>query len=163
MTQFSLHFPRLQHILATVTLLNSSHVYMAQSFSMSCKSTATTQISVKSAGFHPVNGIYHAQSATSIPAGFDRTCRNMNWDTEQMWKNLSDQKTAWFEQSDNESYIYWNRGDGKWWMDGPSGAGVYIVPDPNLVVGNGLPPTSGWVALSSDFNPVPEVKVLEQT
>ncbi len=80
-----------------------------------------------------------------------------------MWKNLSDQKTAWFEQSDNESYIYWNRGDGKWWMDGPSGAGIYVVPDPNLVVGNGLPPTSGWVPLSSDFNPVPEVKVLEQT
>eukprot|EP00957_Ditylum_brightwellii_P017557 1322699-Ditylum_brightwellii.AAC.1 len=43
-----------------------------------------------------------------------------------MWKRLSDGERPWFE-SENKSYIYWNRGDGKWWMDGPSGSCVYIV------------------------------------
>jgi hypothetical protein len=30
------------------------------------------------------------------------------------------QVTPWWE-ADNDSYIYFNRGDGQWWLDGPDG------------------------------------------
>ena len=35
---------------------------------------------------------------------------------------------AWYEH-DNEAYIYWNRSDGRWWIDVPSGAGAYVSDD----------------------------------
>jgi hypothetical protein len=117
-------------------------------------SKAPQQISIRSAGLQDVNGVYVQQSPTIIPAGFDRTCRAMNWNTEQMWKQLSDQSRPWYE-ADNESYVYWNRGDGKWWIDGPSGAGVYIVKNDGW-----FPPKSGWIALDRDYEPIPEVTPL---
>jgi len=55
---------------------------------------------------------------------------------------------------ENGSYIYWNRSDGRWWMDGPSGAGLYIVKN-----SNDLPPTSGWQALRGSKAPLPEIKL----
>ena len=117
-------------------------------------SKAPQQISIRSAGFQHVNGVYEQQSPTNIPAGFDRTCRAMNWNTEQMWKQLSDQSRPWYE-AENESYVYWNRGDGKWWIDGPSGAGIYIVKNDAL-----FPPKIGWIALDKDYEPIPEVTTL---
>jgi hypothetical protein len=112
---------------------------------------APQKISIRSAGFQHVNGIYQQKSPTLIPAGFDRTCRAMNWNTEQMWTQLSDQCRPWYE-AENESYVYWNRGDGKWWIDGPSGAGIFIVKNDGW-----FPPKSGWIALDSDYEPLPEV------
>jgi hypothetical protein len=111
------------------------------------------QISIRSAGFNAVNGVYQQKHPTVIPSGFDRTCRSMNWDTAQMWNQLSDQRRPWYE-AENESYVYWNKGDGKWWIDGPSGAGVYIVKNAGWV-----PPKSGWISLDSDYQPVPTVLV----
>mmetsp|Transcript_8575 Transcript_8575/g.11342 ORF Transcript_8575/g.11342 Transcript_8575/m.11342 type:complete len:127 (-) Transcript_8575:184-564(-) len=120
-----------------------------------------SQVAVYSAGYHLVNGIYKIKKPNIIPAGFDRTCQAMNWDTNQMWKRLSDGERPWFE-NENESYIYWNRGDGKWWMDGPSGSGVYIVKSNDR-----LPPRMGWVSLGSgsEYNPSPvvELKVDDDT
>lgn len=116
---------------------------------------APQKISIQSAGFEHVNGVYDQKSPTLIPAGFDRTCRAMNWDTEQTWKQLSDQARPWYE-AENESYVYWNRGDGKWWIDGPSGAGIFIVKNDGW-----FPPKSGWMALDSDYEPLPKVTPLE--
>ena len=113
------------------------------------------KIRISGGGFHHCNGVYERRSPTIIPAGFDRTCRQMNWDTEQMWKQLSDQSRPWYE-AENESYIYWNRGDGKFWIDGPSGAGVYIVKNDGLT-----PPSEGWVSLSNDYEPAPTVSSLD--
>lgn len=79
----------------------------------------------------------------------------MKWDTVQLWNQLSDNKRPWYE-AENESYVYWNRVDGKWWIDGPSGAGVYIVKHDGWV-----PPKNGWVALDLDYSPVPTVAALE--
>eukprot|EP01063_Lacrimia_lanifica_P035781 TRINITY_DN6909_c0_g4_i1.p1 TRINITY_DN6909_c0_g4~~TRINITY_DN6909_c0_g4_i1.p1 ORF type:complete len:124 (+),score=20.28 TRINITY_DN6909_c0_g4_i1:139-510(+) len=110
---------------------------------------------VRSAGVADVNGRYSARDPKVIPAGFGRTCRQMGWDTPQMWAQLSDGRRPWFE-AENESYIYWNRGDGKWWIDGPSGAGVYIVPS-NAPV----PPGSGWQPLAPEYAPLPSVEALE--
>lgn len=139
--------------LIVTNLFFARHV---SSFSMT-SSDSTITISISSAGSNPlVNGIYHPKSPTTVPAGFDRTCRVMNWDTDSMWKQLSDRQRPWYE-AENESYIYWNRGDGKWWIDAPSGDGVYIVEDSGIV-----PPEGGWVSLSGDDDAAPIVNVLER-
>ena len=62
-----------------------------------------------------------------------------------MWRKLSDGRRPWFE-SDNGSYIYWNRSDGCWWIDGPTGAGVYIQKRDSEV-----PPVDGeWKPLNTE-------------
>ena len=71
---------------------------------------------------------------------------------EQTWKELTTGTTPWFE-SDNDSYIYLNR-DGRWWIDDPSGAGVYIAKHDGA---SETPPTSGYVPLSGGELPVPQV------
>ena len=57
-------------------------------------------------------------------------------------------------QAPNEAYMYWNRGDGKWWIDVPDGAGAYIALSDALD-----PPVSGWTALPGKKGPVPVVQV----
>ena len=117
-------------------------------------------VEIVGAGFSPVNGIYDSAEANAdIPAGFVKTCVEMGWDSQEMWKKLYDTSTPWFTHRDNDSYIYRNKGDGRWWIDGPSGAGVYIVPSRDK-----LPPSAQWVALDKQFLPVPQVSLqnLEQ-
>eukprot|EP00566_Odontella_aurita_P023071 CAMPEP_0113527732 /NCGR_PEP_ID=MMETSP0015_2-20120614/1456_1 /TAXON_ID=2838 /ORGANISM="Odontella" /LENGTH=127 /DNA_ID=CAMNT_0000426193 /DNA_START=249 /DNA_END=632 /DNA_ORIENTATION=- /assembly_acc=CAM_ASM_000160 len=112
------------------------------------------RIEVKNSGEPTVNAVYEERNPTSVPEGFSRTCKSMRWQPDEMWERLSDGRKPWFEAS-NESYIYWNRGDGKWWIDGPSGAGLYIVSSPES-----SPPSEGWVALSGARQPVPVLEVL---
>ena len=81
---------------------------------------------VNGAGFDPVNGIYHSQPHTSVPSKFDAVCRQQGWDTGEMWKKLNGRRD-WYKHEDNESYIYYNCSDNKWWIDGPDGLGVYIT------------------------------------
>jgi len=108
---------------------------------------------VQGAGLSDVNGLYAARDPRIVPLGFSLTCAENAWDSEKMWLQLSDQATPWYE-AENGSYIYWNRGDGKWWIDGPDGKGVYIVKAPNDVV-----PSSGWQALPGAPSPLPTVEV----
>ena len=117
----------------------------------SCKS-----ILVRGSGETAVNGLFAPRDPSTIPAGFRRTCVEMNWPTDVMWKKLSDGKRPWFE-SDNESYVYWNRADGKWWIDEPSGAGKYIVFNDGE-----LPPATGWSALPGALMPLPTVEIVEE-
>ena len=102
-----------------------------------------------------VNGDYSPKSAESIPTGFTSVCDAQKWDTQDMWNKLNGD-SIWFAHSQNESYIYWNKGDKKWWIDGPSGAGVYIVKNDGA-----LPPKTGLVSLNQDYNPTPTVDVME--
>lgn len=99
-----------------------------------------------------VNGLYAERDPKVIPEGFARTCNEMGWDTKKMWLQLSDQLRPWYEK-DNEAYIYWNKGDGKWWLDAPSGAGLYVVKADSLT-----PPESGWLPLEGVPRPVPTVE-----
>jgi len=117
----------------------------------SCTNQALNIVSVKSSGTPEVNQQYEERDPTVIPEGFAITCRSMKWNTKQMWLQLSDQKTPWFEAG-NGSYIYWNQGDGKWWIDGPDGGGVFVAKAPNT-----LPPSRGWVALSASAGALPVV------
>ena len=107
---------------------------------------------VTNAGVDAVNGIFYPRNPTAIPAGFAKTCDEMGWASDKMWLRLSDQLRPWWE-SDNGSYLYWNQADGKWWLDGPSGAGVYIVLDSSQT-----PPADGWQPLPGALLPLPQVE-----
>ena len=111
---------------------------------------------VVGAGVAEVNGMYQQMGAT-IPAGFARTCEKQGWDAGAMWKKLYDQNTPWFE-AENGSYVYRNKGDGRWWIDEPSGLGVYILESHEK-----LPPPSGWHPLDPNYEPVPSVAIKLQS
>ena len=79
-----------------------------------------------------------------------RYVKQQGWDTNDMWKKLNglDSRTdAWFAHTENDSYIYWNRMDGKWWIDGPDGNGVWIVEGPAHA-----PPAHGWLHTQNKSN-----------
>ena len=61
------------------------------------------------------------------------------------WTKLNgvDPRTdIWFSHVENDSYIYYNKVDGKWWIDGQNGNGVWIVEGPSHA-----PPAHGWMHL----------------
>mmetsp|Transcript_46339 Transcript_46339/g.105670 ORF Transcript_46339/g.105670 Transcript_46339/m.105670 type:complete len:133 (+) Transcript_46339:25-423(+) len=118
----------------------------------------SSSVQVLGAGSRVVNGLYASRPAAQIPAGFAATCRTMGWDSAQTWKKLSDQKRPWYEKTDG-SYVYWNTQDHKWWIDGPDGAGLYVVRDDS---GSSVPPGKGWTALSGAQQPVPSVEVKDE-
>ncbi|CEM22866.1 unnamed protein product [Vitrella brassicaformis CCMP3155] len=113
-------------------------------------------LKVRRAGVAAVNGYYKAM-AHCIPDGFRSVCEANKWETERTWSRLTDPDYLWFQHIDNGSYVYWNKGDGQWWMDGPDGYGVYVAK-----TGNPLPPVSGWVALDEAKGAaLPYVEVIE--
>jgi len=91
-----------------------------------------------------VNGDYLPRDPSrEIPTGFRKVCKFQGYITEQMWEILNGtdpDKNTWYAHTENESYIYWNKGDGKWWIDGPDGMGVWIVEGPWHA-----PLAHGWV------------------
>ena len=99
-------------------------------------------LTVSNAGFEPVNGKYLIQPHTSVPESFDLVCQEQGWDTVQMWSRLNGDK-EWYKHQMNQSYVYYNNADHKWWMDGPDGLGVYITsPAPFKP-----PPQQGWILI----------------
>ena len=106
-----------------------------------------TQIRIAGAGLDSVNGDYHVTPASEIPRGFDKVCKEQGWDTQQMWRQLGGGK-PWFK-AQNEAYIYWNAGDGMWWIDAPDGNGVYKARAPDHA-----PPQIGWELLGN-YAPAP--------
>jgi len=120
-----------------------------------------THLITENADFEDVNGVYLAQPASKIPTGFDRVCKEHNWNTNILWKKLNANK-PWFLAESNESYIYLNENDGKWWIDGPDGMGAY-TSDPaihqglsemwkgkmGVIVG---PPAYGWKDIRNGGN-----------
>merc|ERR1719230_1612128 len=110
---------------------------------------------VGGAGEVETNGVYASRDPKLVPAGFARTCDDMGWDSDSMWRRLTDGKRTWWE-ADNEAYIYWNRADGKWWIDVPSGAGAYIVE-----AASAFPPEAGWQALPGIKRPLPKIEVVD--
>ena len=72
-----------------------------------------------------------------------------------MWERLNGNGSWW--ESDNGSYIYLNRGDGKWWMDsGETGLGLYICSSRGEEPA-AAPPADGWEPLSGAALPLPTV------
>lgn len=107
------------------------------------------------AGARVVDGVYAARPAASVPAGFAKTCAEMRWPVEETWARLSDLARPWYEKEDG-CYIYFNRGDKHWWIDGTGGEGLYVAPgdahDQLLP-----PPAAGWRPLDGVAAPSPDV------
>ena len=142
------------HAVALMAFATKAHVGPSQASLEAATSAASTVrqpdegLAVVGAGVDSVNQQYSARSPTDIPAGFTSTCNEMGWASEQMWVQLSDGHRPWFEAA-NGAYIYWNRSDGCWWIDAPSGAGLYI-----LKASTALPPLDGsageWEPLTAE-------------
>ena len=105
-------------------------------------------IHVTKAGTDIVNGRYISQNPKNVPVGFTNTCKEQGWDHITLWKQLNDEKESWYLH-ENGSYIYRNKGDGKWWIDAPDGGGVYISEEL----------TSSWKLLPNAQLPAPTVRV----
>jgi hypothetical protein len=87
-----------------------------------------------------------------------------HFDPHTQWRRLSNGQTPWFEKAD-ECYIYYNRGDGQWWIDGTDGLGVYVSGadlggDETVDWARLLPPREGWEALTGGKEPLPVVEVV---
>jgi len=104
-----------------------------------------------------INGDYFPKNPKEIPSGFASVCENQGWNTQDMWAKLNGLDPiadTWFAHGENESYIYWNRNDGKWWIDGPDGNGVWIVEGPSHA-----PPAHGWAhVMSKTTNGAPMIR-----
>ena len=100
------------------------------------------KIVVDGSGVPAVNGEYAATDATEVPDGFGRVCREQGWDTQQAWQKLNGEAT-WYAAA-NGAYIYFNQADRHWWIDEPSGEGVFKAAAPAHA-----PPQLGWVELGA--------------
>jgi hypothetical protein len=117
------------------------------------------RVSVKKCGVENAIGHYDRQEPSVIPEKFSSVCRKARWNPESMWDQLTDGKCPWFLKDDgNGAYIYYNRGDGKWWIDGIDGLGLYTasVRVEDLDAG---PPNSGWTALNDEYLPLPTLSL----
>merc|ERR1711904_99124 len=114
----------------------------------------TGQLQVVGSGVDAVNQVYKEKNPQLIPVGFSLTCAEMKWDSEQMWQQLSNQKSPWYE-AENGSFIYWNKNDGQWWIDAPDGSGVYVTKASPTSV-----PAQGWQLLRGAKPPAPQVELL---
>jgi len=89
-----------------------------------------SQLQITAAGRPSVIGLFSARPSSAIPAGFAKVCVQQGWGVEKTWKQLNDASRDWFE-SDNGAYIYYNKGDGQWWIDEPGGNGVFKAAAPS--------------------------------
>ena len=138
----------------------SSFLPKAMSFSSSVCVNPVPRVLVSGAGSSIVNGAYLLRTAKTIPAAFDLVCRQSRWDTRSMWERLNGNGSWW--ESDNGSYIYLNRGDGKWWMDsGETGLGLYVRTARSGESPN-LPPADDWEMLGDAAPPLPSVATEQQ-
>lgn len=114
-------------------------------------------LSVRGSGVASVNTDYSWAPSTLIPKGFALVCNQNNWNVESTWKRLNGERD-WLKATTNEAYVYFNSADRHWWIDEPGGLGVFVVPD-NPTSPNELPPTTGWKALSTSYEPLPQIKL----
>ena len=102
----------------------------------------------------------HGRNWTEIPPGSKPQLRwvqssysnNMFWKSEPIFCLRSGfQHHQSQRNSPTQAYIYWNKSNGVWWIDEPSGNGVYIAKAPSHA-----PPQNGWKPLGP-FGPMPSL------
>jgi hypothetical protein len=118
-------------------------------------SAMAARVTVAGAGSAVVNGVFARRDAAAVPAAFARVCVDAGWDSAATWARLNGPR-AWWE-AENSSYFYFNRGDGKWWLDsGETGLGLYI----SQAAGAGdAPPRDGWRVVGDGHLPLPSITV----
>ena len=77
-----------------------------------------------------VRGTYVARDPSNIPEGFEKVCREEGWNPLATWTRLG--HGTWFEKKNQDgAYVYYNRLDRHWWIDGSDGKGVYKAAGPS--------------------------------
>lgn len=114
------------------------------------------RLRVSESGVSELNGEYEPRGIDTIPVGFAKVCEEQGWGVQSTWDKLAHKQAPWWLAT-NGSYIYLNNSDGKWWMDGPDGHGLYIAGAQRGVF---EPPTSGWKPLGRAPKKVPTLKLL---
>lgn len=88
-----------------------------------------TAVQIISASYEPLIGRYLVRESQDIPRSFAMVCEQAKWPVEGTWKKLNGGEGGrWFGHTENDSYIYYNQGDGLWWIDGPDGLGRWVAP-----------------------------------
>jgi len=83
-----------------------------------------------------VDGTYVQRDGTvSVPVKFAEVCLQNGWDVAKTWSTLNGgAEGVWFAheagEEKNPSYVYFNKNDGCWWIDGPDGLGVFKASGP---------------------------------
>ena len=147
--------PRLRAVLAGVCIIAQASRARAAAAGGQEAARMEAPLKVEGAGVPEVVGTYEARRPDQVPEGFARTCREMGWDVQQTWAKLAMKDVPWYE-SENGSYVYLHV-ERQWWIDAPSGAGVYIADDVD-----GRVPQQGWQMLRGARPPPPTVTVLRQ-
>lgn len=120
--------------------------------------STTTRLRITGAGSSIVNGLYHSRHAEIIPSSFTKVCVKARWNPNDMWQQLNRGRPWW--ETENGSYIYFNRGDGQWWMDsGETGLGLYISRGSPCEDDDNIPPLNGWEPLGDGELPLPNLSI----
>ena len=99
-------------------------------------STIVTSVRVFSSTRPSIDGLYVQRDGTvSVPVKFAEVCLKNGWDVDSTWSALNGgAESVWFAHSagetKNPSYVYFNKNDGCWWIDGPDGLGVFKASGP---------------------------------
>mmetsp|Transcript_28298 Transcript_28298/g.51577 ORF Transcript_28298/g.51577 Transcript_28298/m.51577 type:complete len:188 (-) Transcript_28298:150-713(-) len=111
-------------------------------------------VELSQASSRGINSTYNPQDPNNIPTGFARMCNKAGgFAPRPVWDDITNGVTPWFESKDG-FFLYFNCNDVHWYVDNPSGAGMYLaVPDGSLL----LPPTAGWVSLTGRRAGAPKI------
>ena len=115
---------------------------------------AAARVIVAGAGSLIANGVFTLRDAAVVPAAFALVCKASGWAAPETWAQLNGPR-AWYE-SENSSYIYFNRGDRQWWLDsGVTGLGLYVSRAKGATAS--APPRDGWELIGDGALPLPSV------
>ena len=96
------------------------------------------------------------RDATTVPAAFALVCKSSGWPIHDTWARLNGPR-PWYESA-SSSYIYFNGGDGQWWLDsGVTGLGLYVSR-----AGGNVPPSDGWEVIGDGALPLPTVTASDE-
>ena len=147
-----------------LNVARGSHAFQVaeviEGFGTERKLTSTTRIGridVLAAGESSVVGSFYPQSGSDVPKMFASVCEQNGWKATDTWRRLNGGHSGiWYaHESDNGSYMYFNRNDRLWWIDGPDGLGVFTAPGVNI-----LPCASvHWRCLQGDACTLPTLGV----
>jgi len=102
-------------------------------------------VRLSGASVRGANALYVPRDPRRIPAGFARACAKAGgFAPRGLWDDLTNGVTPWFE-SPGGAFLYYRRGEGCWYVDDRTGAGLYRAPPADSLL---LPPTGGWTALT---------------
>ena len=118
---------------------------------------STIVVIVQNSGTTSVNGEYYYKKANVIPHGFDIVCKQNGWNTNELWNKLNG--NSYYFEKENGAYIYYNKGDQRWWIDAKSGLGVYIADTDGSEDAKKYPPQDGYKVLQNAKLPLPTVIV----